>query len=137
MMVRTMPTALSLLVLVIPVIGMLGFLVTLARSRHQERLDRLRLMETALREGRLEGAERDVLLAELTSGAVPRSPRERRRRALSRLALAAGWITVFVAGGLLATGSRHNIEPGIFLLVFGFGIVTLPSVMREYDERMG
>ena len=106
-----------------------------------ERMQRWKVLEEAMRNPATDAATRERLLlaAEgktkhrllgvwldwLAANLVP-------RRVFGSIA----WL-LMIGGGLVIGFSRYHrdAEAGIVMLVFGFGILTLPHVVRELDQR--
>jgi hypothetical protein len=119
-------------------VAMVILMLVAGRRGAGERRQRLRLVATNLRQGALDDPTRQRLVTELLGGAERRRHRhsEARRRGSDRLAFVAGWVIFTVGVGLLVTGVRDVVEGGVFLTIFGLGVVGLPPVLREYDERI-
>ncbi len=107
----------------------------------EERMQRWRVLEEALRNPATDPATRERLLVAaegrgkhtllgvwldwLAANLVPR-----------RVFGASAWL-LMIGGGLMIGFARYHRdgEAGIAMLVFGFGILTLPHVVRELDQR--
>jgi hypothetical protein len=56
-------------------------------------------------------------------------------RGLRALFLAAGWVGLFVGGGMWMAGDRGAEEAGTIVFVVSLGLVTLPIAIRELELR--
>lgn len=106
-----------------------------------ERMQRWRVLEEALRNPATDAATRERLLVAaeaktkhrllgvwlewLAANLVPR-----------RVFGSVAWL-MMIGGGLVVSFSHYHrdAEAGIVMLVLGFGILTLPHVVRELDQR--
>ncbi len=107
------------------------FGVTVAKDRR----DRLRILEDAIRDGKLDDATREALLQGLVRDREDRHRGGRRRGGFGRLVFALGWMAMVSGVGLFTIGEPDSTEAGVFFVVLGFGMVTLPMALREYDRR--
>jgi hypothetical protein len=127
---------LLLLFAILGVAVIVAFAIWFGAVRQREQRERMRILEDALRDDQLDEVTRQELLRGLVRD---RDSREhghpRRRGGLGRFAFGVGWLVMIAGLGLLATDDRDAIEVGAFFVVAGFGMVTLPMALREYDRR--
>ncbi len=129
------PDLLAIAVLLLGV-GIGVFVVVRWALGDHERRQRRRVLASAMRGGRLDPALRAELVQEFLGDDAGRIRRARRGGGFARFAFLVGWLIVIVALGLLATGAPDATQAGTFCVVLGLGIVALPTVLREYDERI-
>lgn len=128
------------LVFGLPAIGGLwSVLMQAAKRRHQLRMQRLQLLQEALRHPQLdEGTRRRVL--EVLGSEQPRLPMAVLVRAGYIGFLCIAWL-MFFAGGVawilseLQNWSWRDQEAAIFATVAGFALLTLPMAVRELLRR--
>lgn len=128
------------LVFGLPAIGGLWSLVMqAAKRRHQLRMQRLQLLQEALRHPQLDEATRRQVLDVLGSE-HPRLPMAVLLRAGYILFLCIAWL-MFFGGGVawilseLQNWSWRDQEPAMFATIVGFALLTLPVAVRELLRR--
>ena len=104
-------------------------------QRAKERLERLRVLEEALRNPAIDRGTVTSLAQQLT-GARP--PGQRAGRWMAAL-LALGWLTLFSGLGVwvfgMTSGSADADSAGLLVSLIGFGVVTYPFALRELEAR--
>ena len=104
-------------------------------QRAKERLERIRMLEEALRNPAIDRNTLSALAQQLTGikppGAAPRR--------LQALLLALGWLTLFAGLGVWVLGvMTRNPDAsagGLLTSLIGFGLVTYPFALRELEAR--
>jgi hypothetical protein len=102
-------------------------------QRSKERIERIRVLEAAIRNPAVDRATVNQI-AEQLNGQKPISAAKG-----MALVLAVGWITLFVGCGMLLMEIYDEL-PGmrpeaIFVVVVGFAVVTYPFALRELELR--
>lgn len=108
------------------------------KNRDNERRERLKLLEQALRADRIDPQLREQIIQSLAPEQVRRHAAQHPPapvRAGRSLLLTLGWLTFFTGLGLLLSGSRDGEEAGVIVICVGFGMITLPIAMRELESR--
>lgn len=114
------------------------FLFVLAKMvidhRAAARADNVRLLEEALKSPHVDRQLIETLTWQLT-GNRPRPGGSR----LVTLLLAVGWVGLFTGLGMLAGGemARSNdvTVAGAVVAIIGFGVITFPFALREFEAR--
>jgi hypothetical protein len=103
-------------------------------QRAQVRMERVRLLEEALKNPAIDRQMLDSLTFQLT-GARP-------QRGGSRwlaVVLALGWLVLFAGVGVWVLGQiigeEQAVAAGILTAIVGFGFVTYPFALRELEAR--
>jgi hypothetical protein len=112
------------------------FLSNQQKARVEERREKLRILEEALQNERLDPRTRDDVYEVLTGRRPGTRPDPSDVGAQGRLLFTIGWLGLFVGGGVLVA-SRHNdtTEIGLVVLIASFGLLSLPLAMRELRSR--
>ena len=123
----------------IVVAGIVGFSLIKGaiEQRSKERMERLRVLEEALKNP---AVDRDAItaLAQQLTGQKPQ-PKARQPGRMLALVLALGWLTLFSGLGVWIvgemTGDRYTSASGVLVSLIGFGLVTYPFALRELESR--
>lgn len=106
-------------------------------QRTKERMERLRILEQALRNPSIDRDSITALAQQITGRKAPQAPNGPGR--LQAFVLAIGWLTLFSGLGILAigelTGAGKAAASGVLVAVIGFGLVTYPFALRELEAR--
>lgn len=106
--------------------------------RARERVEKLKLLDNALRNPAVDRATVTQLAHQLTGVRPPRDGRATRSAGMAVL-LALGWITLFAGLGILLLGEMTNSgdasAAGGLVSLIGFGLVTYPFALRELESR--
>lgn len=119
--------------------GLVSLLLQRAKRRHQLRLQRLQILQEALRHPQLDDGTRRQVLAVL-GGEHRRTTFAQWLRVGYAAFLAAAWLT-FVGGGAgwiyLEVQGRfwREVEPFVVMTIAGFALLTLPIALRELLGR--
>jgi hypothetical protein len=102
--------------------------------RAAERAERLRLLEEALADPKIDRQKLSAVAQQLTG----KAPAERAGPAMALL-LALGWLTLFSGLGVwilgeMTAGSDVSAA-GVLVSLIGFGLVTYPFALRELEAR--
>jgi hypothetical protein len=114
-----------------------GFVIvrSLLDNRAKERAEKLRMLEEALANPKVDRTMLTTLAHQLT-GHPPK--RERPHRGLALL-LALGWLTLFSGLGIWVLGEMTAgsdvSAAGVLVSLIGFGLVTYPFALRELEAR--
>lgn len=115
-----------------------GAVVVMVWMRHaaQLRQQRLQLLESALRNNQFdEHTKRELVKALGSSGFGLSAIAELGPIWCRRLFMSAGWITMVTGLGMLIFGSHWQEEAGGICMLVGFGILSLPIVIRELEGK--
>lgn len=108
------------------------YLMSRMANQEKERKDRARLVEQALKNDRLSPSE----LADIVRTLRPTGSLFSYENIVQgRTVFIFGWLAIFVAMGLVVQGDNSLVGAGFFLGATGFGLVTLPMALREYEAR--
>lgn len=119
--------------------GMWSVLMQTAKRRHQLRMQRLQLLQEALRHPQLdEGTRRRVL--EVLGSEHPRLPMAVLLRAGYIAFLCIAWLMFFAGGVAWILSEVQNWgwreeEPAMVATIAGFALLTLPMAVRELLRR--
>lgn len=119
--------------------GCVFALVLLAlRHGNAERMQRLRVLEQALRDPHLDAVTRQNLVRSLEA---PRHLAGSWREWLSqnlaprRLFTSVAWMTTIIGVMVAALGGRYDFMPGVVMASLGIAVLALPTVLREVEGR--
>ncbi|MEZ5963923.1 MAG: hypothetical protein R3F56_08780 [Planctomycetota bacterium] len=120
--------------------GVFVLVLVAMRHAHAERLQRLRILENALQDPKVDPATRQELIRNLESSrkaGVWGAWRTWLTENLTprRVFGALGFGLVAVGGLMAALGGRYYVPQGIATLAVGIAILALPIVLRELDQR--
>lgn len=135
------PTGIFILCLVfgLPAIGGLwSVLMQAAKRRHQLRMQRLQLLQEALRHPQLDEATRRQMLEVL--GSEHRLPMAMLLRLGYIAFLSVAWLLFLVGGvcwilGQVQGWSWRDMEESMVATIVGFALLTLPMAVRELLRR--
>jgi len=118
----------------------LAVVVAALRYSHLERVQRMRILENALQDPKVDGPTRQELIRSLDrknqAGVIGAWRTWLVENLMPRRVFAALAWGAIVVGGLVAIfGSRYEYVTGIVLLSLGVGVLALPFVLRELDAR--
>lgn len=113
--------------------------MVLVQNRAKERRERLRVIEEAIRDGHMDPATRQDLVAELTGRRppAPQTPANAQAGRRTRWVFGAGWLGMCLGGGLMMAGDRDAWEAGVVIIAIGFALVSLPLALREFERERG
>ena len=102
-------------------------------QRAKERLERIRVLEAAIRNPAVDRATVHQIAEQLTSQKPISAARG------MAIVLAIGWVTLFVGGGMMLA-DYLDLIPGIregsaIVALIGFAVVTYPFALRELELR--
>jgi hypothetical protein len=130
---------------VMVVFGLFAMVIAVAwiGTRYKYRCERLQTIQRVIQAGQLDENTRQALREILAPNALQRSRDGLIRssgRLLTRLLFVVGWLMMVIGGalffGMLAMGGNSSdIEGAGIATAVGFGIVSLPIAMREFEAR--
>ncbi|MFK7740771.1 MAG: hypothetical protein AB8H80_10640 [Planctomycetota bacterium] len=128
----------QVVMLVLPVLGIIfgyALIKSFMDQRAEARIERVKLLEEALRNPAMDRPTIESLTYQLTGA----RSRERGSSRLMAVVLAIGWITLFSGIGGLVYGEWVHDEDssggGVAAAIIGFGLVTYPFALRELTAR--
>ncbi len=126
----------------ISILALIFFFVvfmTAMQGRAKERRERLRIIEEAIRSGKLEPHAQDELVQELTGRRVRRTHEPQKAWNPGRFLFGLGWLGLFVGVGVLIVGGvigeDEALAAGGVISAISFGVMSLPMAMRELDRK--
>lgn len=137
------PTFVFVLLIIAIVVGgssLLKVVMVWRQTSHAERMQQLKVLEEAMRNPATDAQTREQLIAglrESSSGGLAGTWSQWFRTNLTprRVFGAAAWLGM-IGGVLIASfGNRYDQAGGIAMAAISFGILSLPHVMRELDQR--
>ena len=124
--------------LVLPIVAAVTLIIVAMRMGHSERMQRLRLVEQAMRDPKFDQATRQQLIHGLTQPiGLPGSWRQWFRDNLvpRRVFAGAAWLAMIIGGLIVVFGGRYDAIPGIVMCSIGLAVMALPLVIRELEGR--
>lgn len=125
-------------ILVLPLVAAVTLIIVAMRMGHSERMQRLRLVEEAMRDPKFDQAARQQLIQALNQPTgLPGSWREWFRDNLvpRRVFGGTAWLATIIGGLIVVFGNRYDRIPGIVVCSIGLAVMALPLVIRELEGR--
>jgi hypothetical protein len=115
-----------------------AFVVMLVRHGYRERMQRLQMLDRALRDPNIDQGTRLELVRSLErrSGLVGSWGTWLRENLVPRrVFMGAAWLTVLIGALLGLFGNRYDRIPGVVTMAIGLGVLALPIVIRELEAQ--